>query len=65
MTTNLQNAINRASRIKMTVKYLGGQTYRVITLELNRYVACFETIEGHRCVRCNCKAGAARMAFKH
>jgi len=65
MTTNLQNAINRASKIKMTVKYLGGRTYLVITPESHRYVVRFETIEGQRYGRCNCKAGVARMACYH
>ncbi len=65
MTTNIQNEINRASNIKMTVKYLGGRTYLVITPESHRYVVRFETIEGLRYGRCNCKAGAARMACKH
>ena len=65
MTTNIQNAINRATKIKMTVKYLGGRTYLVITPEAHRYVVRFETIEGLRYGRCNCKAGAARLACKH
>jgi hypothetical protein len=65
MTTNIQNAIARATKIKMTVKYLGGRTYLVITPESHKYVVRFETIEGKRYGRCNCKAGAARMACKH
>jgi hypothetical protein len=65
MTTNIQNAIKRASKIKMTVKYLGGRVYLVITPEAHKYVVRFETIEGLRYGRCNCKAGAARMACKH
>jgi hypothetical protein len=65
MSTNLQNAINRAGKIKMTVKYLGGRTYLVITPEFHKYVVRFETIEAKRYGRCNCKAGAAKMACKH
>jgi hypothetical protein len=65
MTTNLQNAIARATKIKMTVKYLGGRTYLVITPEFHKYVVRFETIEGQRYGRCNCKAGVARLACKH
>ncbi len=65
MTTNLQNAIARATKIKMTVKYLGGRTYLVITPESHKYVVRFETIEGLRYGRCNCKAGVANMACKH
>jgi hypothetical protein len=65
MITNLQNAINQASQIKMTVKYLGGRTYLVITPEAHKYVVRFETIEGKRYRRCQCKAGQARMACKH
>jgi hypothetical protein len=65
MTTNIQNAIARATKIKMTVKYLGGRTYLVITPEAHRYVVRFETIDGQRYGRCNCKAGAARLACKH
>jgi hypothetical protein len=65
MTTNLQNAIARATKIKMTVKYLGGRTYLVITPEFHKYVVRFETIEGKRYGRCNCKAGVAGMACKH
>jgi hypothetical protein len=65
MSTNLQNAINRAGKIKMTVKYLGGRTYLVITPEFHKYVVRFETIEAKRYGRCNCKAGVANMACKH
>ncbi len=65
MTTNLQNAIARATKIKMTVKYLGGRTYLVITPEAHRYVVRFETIDGLRYGRCNCKAGAAGLACYH
>jgi hypothetical protein len=65
MSTNLQNAINRAAKIKMTVKYLGGRTYLVITPEFHKYVVRFETIEAKRYGRCNCKAGVANMACKH
>jgi hypothetical protein len=65
MTTNLQNAINQASQIKMTVKYLGARTYIVITPEAHKYVVRFETFEGKRYGRCQCKAGVARMACKH
>jgi len=65
MNTNLQNAINRAGKIKMTVKYLGGRTYLVITPEFHKYVVRFETIEAKRYGRCNCKAGVANMACYH
>ncbi len=65
MTTNIQNAIHRTTQIKMAVKYLGGRTYLVITPEAHKYVVRFETIEGKRYGRCNCKAGAAQMACKH
>ena len=65
MTTNIQNAIARATKIKMTVKYLGGRVYLVITPESHKYVVRFETIDGQRYGRCNCKAAAARMACKH
>jgi len=65
MTTNIQNALARASKIKMSVRYLGGRTYVVITPEAHRYVVRFETIEGLRYGRCQCKAGAARLACKN
>jgi hypothetical protein len=65
MTTNLQNAISRAATIKMSVKYLGARTYLVITPESHKYVVRFETIDGQRYGRCNCKAGARRQACKH
>jgi hypothetical protein len=65
MTTNLQNAINKASKIKMTVKLLGARVYLVVTPQGRRYTVRFETIEGQRYGRCNCKAGAARMACYH
>jgi hypothetical protein len=65
MTTNIQNAIARATKIKMTVKYLGGRTYLVITPEFHKYVVRFETIDGQRFGRCNCKAGVNRQACKH
>jgi hypothetical protein len=36
MTTHLRYAINRASKSKMTVKYLGGRVYLVITPESHK-----------------------------
>lgn len=65
MTTNLQNAINKASKIKMAVKLLGGRAYLVVTPQGHRYTVRFETIEGQRYGRCNCKAGSAQVACYH
>ncbi len=65
MTQNLQNAINKASRVKCSVKLQGGRSYTVITPEAHRYTVRFEEVDGQRFGRCNCKAGAARMACFH
>jgi hypothetical protein len=65
MTTNLQNAINKASRIKCAVKLSGSRSYLVITPQGHRYTVRFRTFDGERFGLCNCKAGAARMACYH
>lgn len=65
MNTNLQNAINKASRIKCSVKLQGGREYTVVTPAGHRYTVRFETVAGQRFGRCNCKAGTARMACYH
>ncbi len=65
MTTNLQNAINKARRIKCAVKVIGSRAYVVITPNAHRYVVRFEIWNGLRYGNCNCKAGAARLACYH
>lgn len=65
MTTNLQNAINKARRIKCAVKILTGRAYLVTTPQRHVYTVRFEQINGLRYGRCNCKAGAAGMACYH
>jgi len=65
MTTNLQNAINKARRIKCAVKVLTGRAYLVTTPQRHTYTVRFEQINGLRYGRCNCKAGAAGMACYH
>jgi hypothetical protein len=65
MTTNLQNAINKARRIKCAVKVLAGRAYLVTTPQKHSYTVRFEQINGLRYGRCNCKAGAAGMACYH
>jgi hypothetical protein len=65
MTTNLQNAINKARRIKCAVKVLADRAYLVITPQQHRYIVRFEQLNGLRYGRCNCKAGMAGMACYH
>jgi len=65
MTTNLQNAINKARRIRCAVKVLSGRAYLVTTPQRDAYTVRFEQINGLRYGRCNCKAGAAGMACYH
>jgi hypothetical protein len=65
MTTNLQNAINKARRIRCAVKVLSGRAYLVTTPQRHAYTVRFEQINGLRYGRCNCKAGAAGMACYH
>jgi hypothetical protein len=65
MTTNLQNAINKARRIKCAVKLLSGRTYLVTTPQRHTYTVRFEQINGLRYGRCNCKAGVAGMGCFH
>ena len=65
MTQQLQNAINKASRIKMAVKFLGNRSYLVVTPQAHKYTVRFENVDGLRYGRCNCKAGAANMACYH
>jgi hypothetical protein len=59
MITNLQNAINKARRIKCAVKVLADRAYLVITPQQHRYIVRFEQINGLRYGCCNCKAGMA------
>jgi hypothetical protein len=65
MTTNLQNAINKARRIRCAVKVLGSRVYLVETPQKHRYTVRFETRDGARYGRCNCKAGIAGLACYH
>lgn len=65
MTTNLQNAINKARKIKCAVKVLPGRAYLVRTPQGHKYTVRFEQVDGQRFGRCNCKAGAAQMACYH
>lgn len=65
MTTNLQNAINKARRIKCAVKVLSGRAYIVVTPQQHRYTVRFEQINGLRYGRCNCKAGTEGMGCYH
>ena len=65
MTTNLKNAIAKASRIKCHVKPQTGRAYTVTTPQLHRYTVRFEEYEGEKYGRCNCKAGAAHMPCYH
>jgi hypothetical protein len=65
MTTNLQNAINKARRIKCAVKVIGSRAYVVITPQAHRYVVRFEMLNGLRYGNCNCKAGVAGLACYH
>jgi hypothetical protein len=61
VTTDLQNAIDKARRIGCAVKVLTGRTYLVTTPQQHAYMVRFETINGLRYGRCNCKAGAAGL----
>ena len=65
MTTNLQNAIAKARRIKCSVKTLTGRAYLVTTPQRHTYTVRFEQINGLRYGRCNCKAGTAGLACYH
>jgi hypothetical protein len=65
MTTNLQNASNKARRIRCAVKVLAGRAYLVTTPQQHAYTVRFEQINGLRYGRCNCKAGAAGVACCH
>ena len=65
MTRQMQNAINKASRIKMAVRYLGGRAYLVVTPSRHAYTVRFEMHNGLRYGRCNCKAGAANVFCYH
>lgn len=65
MSTNLQNSINKARKIRCTVRALGNRTYLVVTPQHHRYTVRFEMREGLRYGLCNCKAGSAGMACYH
>ena len=65
MTKQMERAAAKAKANKCRVKLLGGRTYLVITPQGHRYVVRFETHEGARYGRCNCKAGAADMFCYH
>jgi hypothetical protein len=42
----MQNAINKASRIKMSVRYLGGRAYLVVAPRGHRYTVRLEMHNG-------------------
>ena len=65
MTTNLQNAIAKARRVKCSVKLAGGRSFLVVTPQGHRYTVRFSDHDGQRYGRCNCKAGASRQACYH
>ena len=65
MTTRLQNAINKARKIKCTVKPFGSRRYLVKTPQGHCYTVRFGMHEGQRFGLCNCKAGMAGMACYH
>ena len=65
MTQRLQNAINKARKIKMTVKVVGRRAYLIVTPQGHRYTVRFDEFDGQRYGRCNCKAGSARMVCYH
>jgi hypothetical protein len=65
VTTNLQNAINKARRIRCAVKVLADRAYLVTTPQQHRYTVRFEMRGGLRFGLCNCKAGAAGMVCYH
>ncbi len=65
MTQQLQNAIDKASRIKMTVKLLGSRSYLVVTPQAHKYTVRFQMHRGERYGVCNCKAGAANVFCYH
>lgn len=47
MTTNLQNAINKARPVKCTVKVLAGRAYLVTTPQQHAYTVRFEQMRAH------------------
>lgn len=65
MTQNLQNAIEKSKRIKMSVRYLGERAYLVITPQRHEYVVRFEQHDGLRYGRCTCRAGVKGLACYH
>ena len=65
MTKAIERAAAKAKANKCRVKLLGGRTYLVITPQSHHYIVRFETFEGKRFGRCNCKAGINDMFCYH
>lgn len=65
MTKQLQNAINKASKVKMAVKLLAPRAYLVVNPQGRSYTVRFHMHDGQRYGICNCAAGSRNMACYH
>jgi hypothetical protein len=65
MTTQVQNAISKATRIKCAVKLNGSRSYLVVTPQNHRYTVRFYTLDGQRYGYCNCAAGTRNVPCYH
>jgi hypothetical protein len=62
---NLQNAINKAKKVKCFAKHIGNRRYLVVTPQNHRYTVRMEMHDGLRYAICNCAAGSKNMACYH
>lgn len=65
MTQQIQNAIDKARRVKCSVKLNGGRSYLVVTPQQRRYTVRALVFDGRRFMACNCKAGARNLPCYH
>jgi hypothetical protein len=63
LSTNLQNAISKARKVRCTIKLNGAGSYIVITPEAHTYTVRFDVNAGK--FRCNCKAGSRSLSCYH
>lgn len=65
MASRIQNAIEKARRVRCHVRRVAGRTYESVTPKGHRYTVRCEERAGQRFVICNCAAGAVNQPCYH
>jgi hypothetical protein len=65
MTKQMQNAIEKAKRVKCAVKLFGSRAYLVVNPKGRTYKVTFYMRDGQRFGYCNCAAGSREVLCYH